>query len=163
MQVCLFVWLCLYVCAYTVCVFQVCLATACVFHRSNHECDPGSVLRCVHLDLCCCGHHLHPAGRSLLCGLHRHHTAHSHFHHFGNLVAQFVWIISYKDPLACQIISGCPLKPLLQHSKDIPISASGTCQIMTFWLGSFWVQKCCLLHFPWCNSIESFIIPPLAF
>lgn len=69
-----------------ICITAGVSARVFVFNRCNYECDPGSVLRRVHLDLGCCGHHLHPAGRPLLCGLHRHHSAHSHFHHLCKLI-----------------------------------------------------------------------------
>lgn len=63
-------------------------ANACTsaLQRRDDERDPGSVLHGEHLDIGGCGHHLHPAGRSLLCGLHRHHTARPHFHQPGELL-----------------------------------------------------------------------------
>lgn len=56
-------------------------AYLCIHYRCHYECDFGFVLQCVYLDLFCCCHYLHTARRSLLCGLHRHHTAHPHIHH----------------------------------------------------------------------------------
>lgn len=66
-------------------------ANACTsaLQRRDDERDPGSVLHGEHLDIGSCRHHLHPAGRSLLCGLHRHHTARPHFHQPGELLPFF--------------------------------------------------------------------------
>lgn len=55
----------------------------CYFYRSNNKRGPGFILRCFHLDLCCCSHHIHINGRSLLCSLHRHNTANTHFLQYG--------------------------------------------------------------------------------
>lgn len=60
--------------------------TAFVFIRRVHECGSGLFLLCMCLDLSCCGHHLHTAGRSLLCGIHRHHTADPHISGIGQCV-----------------------------------------------------------------------------
>ena len=62
--------------------------------RKNYEYSLGFVLHSVHLDLCCSRHYLHPAGRSLLCGLHRYYTACPHIRQFGKFVILLVFIVS---------------------------------------------------------------------
>lgn len=73
----------------------VCMCSSCVEHlsvpwcsplspsRRNHEGDPGPALRLLHPRLRSGGHHLHVAGGTLLCGLHRRHPAHPHLHQSG--------------------------------------------------------------------------------
>lgn len=51
--------------------------------RCHYECGSGFALRCLCLDLCCCGCFLHPTGRPLLCCLHRCHTTHPHILQLG--------------------------------------------------------------------------------
>lgn len=66
----------------------------CYFYRSNNKRGPGFILRCFHLDLCCCSHHIHINGRSLLCSLHRHNTANTHFLQYG----EFTCMGNYIPP-----------------------------------------------------------------
>lgn len=56
-----------------------------LFCRCDNERCPGFVLHSVHLALSGGGHHLHAAGRPLLSGLHRHHTAKPHVPQLGEL------------------------------------------------------------------------------
>lgn len=68
-------------CVFSVSYFKQCRTgkTCSIYwYRRNHERGSGLVLHCVHLDLCCCRHHLHAAGRPLLCSVHRRSPAHPH-------------------------------------------------------------------------------------
>jgi len=68
-----------------------------LFIRGNHECSPGRILQPVHLDLCTCCHHLHAAGRSLFCGVHRCYTACSHVHQHGEFALRETQLNAFKS------------------------------------------------------------------